>query len=218
MDEESPILGPFVRFVRSRVDSEKVAAMSDERGETDHERPWWRKKRWLVPGGIVGLLLLLIAVSPDQGVPQERHDEVVAEREDARDRVAQLESELEDTSEQLDEAESEAETAMERAREQAEEELADRREEAEQELAERREQLEQRTAQLDEREAQLDEREAAVQEAEEIEARSTFGDGTYEVGVDIPPGTYRADAGSSQCYWAKLSNDAERDIQQNSLI
>jgi hypothetical protein len=32
-----------------------------------------------------------------------------------------------------------------------------------------------------------------------------FGDGTYQVGVHIRPGTYRAD-GSGTCYWARLSN------------
>jgi hypothetical protein len=33
-----------------------------------------------------------------------------------------------------------------------------------------------------------------------------FGrNGTYQVGVHIEPGTYRAD-GDIQCYWARLSN------------
>jgi len=33
----------------------------------------------------------------------------------------------------------------------------------------------------------------------------TFGDGTYLVGVDIQPGTYRSDTGEG-CYWARLRN------------
>lgn len=32
----------------------------------------------------------------------------------------------------------------------------------------------------------------------------SFGDGTYVVGVDIQPGTYRTEAGD-RCYWARLS-------------
>lgn len=32
----------------------------------------------------------------------------------------------------------------------------------------------------------------------------TFGDGTYRVGPDVRPGTYRTRTGSSGCYWARL--------------
>jgi hypothetical protein len=34
---------------------------------------------------------------------------------------------------------------------------------------------------------------------------SKFGDGTYQVGLHIKPGTYRAD-GKRTCYWARLSD------------
>lgn len=40
-------------------------------------------------------------------------------------------------------------------------------------------------------------------------------DGTYQVGVDIVPGTYHA-AGSSSCYWARLSSLDTSDIINNS--
>lgn len=33
----------------------------------------------------------------------------------------------------------------------------------------------------------------------------TFGDGTFQVGKDIQPGTYRTRVGSSGCYYARLS-------------
>lgn len=36
-------------------------------------------------------------------------------------------------------------------------------------------------------------------------SKSGFGDGTYRVGTDMPAGLYSA-AGSSLCYWARLSN------------
>ena len=38
-----------------------------------------------------------------------------------------------------------------------------------------------------------------------IQGRSTFGDGTWRVGFDIEPGTYRT-TGTDSCYWARLSN------------
>ena len=45
-------------------------------------------------------------------------------------------------------------------------------------------------------------REEAVTGAEKTKAANTVGDGTWTVGTDIEPGTYRAaaDVGSS-CYW-----------------
>ena len=39
-----------------------------------------------------------------------------------------------------------------------------------------------------------------------------FGDGTYQVGVHIRPGTYRAD-GSGTCYWARLSDFSHAGVQ-----
>jgi hypothetical protein len=38
-----------------------------------------------------------------------------------------------------------------------------------------------------------------------------FGDGTYQVGVHIRPGTYRADGGGT-CYWARLSNFSHQGV------
>ena len=40
-------------------------------------------------------------------------------------------------------------------------------------------------------------------------------DGTYQVGVDIVPGTYHT-AGSSECYWARLSSLDTNDIIDNN--
>lgn len=39
-------------------------------------------------------------------------------------------------------------------------------------------------------------------------------DGTYQVGVDILPGTYRS-SGKSDCYWARLRSLATNDIIDN---
>jgi hypothetical protein len=41
---------------------------------------------------------------------------------------------------------------------------------------------------------------------------TTFGDGLYQVGVDIAPGTYRS-AGGTGCYWARL-----KTLDTNSFI
>jgi len=43
---------------------------------------------------------------------------------------------------------------------------------------------------------------------------NVFGEGTYEVGVDIAPGKYRSPGGDS-CYWARL--DANQETIDNDL-
>lgn len=43
---------------------------------------------------------------------------------------------------------------------------------------------------------------------------NTFGEGTYEVGVDIPPGKYRSPGGSG-CYWERQDKNGE--ILDNDL-
>lgn len=44
--------------------------------------------------------------------------------------------------------------------------------------------------------------------------RTSFDEGTYEVGVDIQPGRYRSPGGDN-CYWARL--DADQEILDNDL-
>ena len=48
----------------------------------------------------------------------------------------------------------------------------------------------------------------------------TFGDGTYRVGPDIPPGRYRANAPSEDCEWQRLrSPDSEAsDASEHEVI
>lgn len=43
------------------------------------------------------------------------------------------------------------------------------------------------------------------QEPEPPAPSASFGEGTYQVGADIEPGTYRAPGGQN-CYWARLRN------------
>lgn len=47
-----------------------------------------------------------------------------------------------------------------------------------------------------------------VEETAPNRPSSKFGDGTYQVGVHIQPGTYRA-SGTESCYWARLSDFAQ---------
>lgn len=66
--------------------------------------------------------------------------------------------------------------------------------------------LAEREADIEQREAELDEREAAVEQTETEIAEGTIpGDGTWLVGDDIQPGTYRAQGEGDRCYWQRLS-------------
>ncbi|MDS1270689.1 hypothetical protein RIF23_10300 [Lipingzhangella sp. LS1_29] len=72
-------------------------------------------------------------------------------------------------------------------------------------LDDREDALDSREEELDEREDEVAAREDAVTEAENQAAENTFsGSGTYTVGEDIEPGTYRSEG--SDCYWARLSS------------
>ena len=68
--------------------------------------------------------------------------------------------------------------------------------------------LDKRSADLDGRSVALDRRDAAVSATEAAKKASTFGDGQYQVGVDIVAGTYHTDGGS-RCYWEKSTGGSE---------
>lgn len=77
-----------------------------------------------------------------------------------------------------------------------------------------------RAAELDELEAALAEREAAVASTEAQIAASTITGGTWTVGVDVEPGTYRTkDAVIGDCYWAIYRSGTNKDdIIQNDIV
>lgn len=79
--------------------------------------------------------------------------------------------------------------------------------------------LEEAQAKLEEDQAKLKERETAVAGAEAEKAKNTISEGTWTVGVDIKPGTYRTtdDVGSS-CYWAILASGTNGDDIINNDI
>lgn len=75
-------------------------------------------------------------------------------------------------------------------------------------------------AELASREAALDEREAEIEATEATIAANTFGPGTYLVGTDIEPGTYRTtDAVGGYCYWGIYAGGTnQEDIIQNDIV
>ncbi|OFI39470.1 hypothetical protein BIU82_14190 [Arthrobacter sp. SW1] len=74
-------------------------------------------------------------------------------------------------------------------------------------------------AELKTAQAAVKKREEAVTATEKEKAKNTVGDGTWTVGRDIAPGTYRAtaDVGSS-CYWGLYTSGSNGgDIIENDL-
>lgn len=73
------------------------------------------------------------------------------------------------------------------------------------ELDDREGDLDERSEELDQREEDLDTREGEVTDLEtEAEENSFPGSGTFLVGDEVSPGTYRSED-TSDCYWARLS-------------
>jgi hypothetical protein len=68
----------------------------------------------------------------------------------------------------------------------------------------------------DQRSATLDARESAVKTTEAVVAANTIpGSGTFRVGIDVQPGQYHSEGGSS-CYWSRM-NAAGDDTIDNYL-
>lgn len=61
----------------------------------------------------------------------------------------------------------------------------------------------------------------APEESEPVEPTpGTFGDGTYAVGTDIEPGTYRGEVAGEFGYWARLNNTSGMvsGIEANAIV
>jgi hypothetical protein len=78
----------------------------------------------------------------------------------------------------------------------------------------------QRRAELDQREQAVAAREQAVTVVEQQVAANSIGEGTWTVGVDIEPGTYRtAEAVTQQCYWGIYRSGSNgSDIIDNDIV
>lgn len=128
--------------------------------------------------------------------------------------VASLNSKLKAAEARAVSAEFRADNAVAEARNGLEQEFASKTSTLEQEFASRTSQLDQRTQTLDAEEATLEEREKGVSSAEAAAKANTFGDGVWEVNVDIQPGKYKTEGGGD-CYWAKLKEND--DIINNDI-
>ena len=86
-------------------------------------------------------------------------------------------------------------------------------------LAARRAQLDEREEKLVAAEGQIRAREEAVTATEQAVAARSVGPGTWTVGIDIEPGTYRTqEAVLGQCYWAILRSGSNGDIIENDIV
>lgn len=72
------------------------------------------------------------------------------------------------------------------------------------ELDKRLTDLDARGTALDTRDKELGKREVAVGIAEATKKANSFDSGTYVVGKDIKPGTYKTSGSSDMCYWERL--------------
>ncbi|WP_402464165.1 hypothetical protein [Isoptericola aurantiacus] len=131
------------------------------------------------------------------------------------DRADELESDRADLTAALAEAEDGEATAVERA-EEAEAANAELTEAAE----ERQSELDERTAALDRREQDVSDREDAVAKTEKRIAANRISDGTWTVGDDVEPGTYRiTEAVTGDCYWAVYRSGTNKDdIVANDIV
>ena len=73
---------------------------------------------------------------------------------------------------------------------------------------------------LDAKEKAVAERESAVTATEQQVAANTINEGTWTVGVDVEPGTYRTkDPVTGSCYWAIFRSGTNKDdIVQNDIV
>jgi len=145
------------------------------------------RKRPVLSLTISGIATLLIGVGIG-GAPGQ------SEISDLEDQVASLTGDLDAAEADVDDAERRADEAV-----AANDELAAKVEE----FQNQKDDLAAQEDQLASQAQDLDAREAEISEAEQTLESSTIPDGTWQLGVDYEPGTYRSEGGGG-CYWEKL--------------
>lgn len=191
----------------------EVSGPADDAPEVRPKRAWLRKPSvWVIPS-----LVLLLTTSAAVGMTASTRANDRADATEAE--LASMQLVLKETDAQVTEierglraAELRADGAEAASRAALEDELENRMTELEDEAAESlaflTADLEERAKELDDRGDALDEQEADLVSREsrlERTLRDEFGNGTWEVGVDIKPGRYRTVPGD-RCYWARLRN------------
>lgn len=186
---ENPAPIPSAPYVHTPSEAMPAPANGQPGAASRHKRRWW------IPVAIVAAFVVGIAAGGGSSSPT------------ASPEYTKLAAEL-------DTAKGAAKTANDRA---------DKAEATTQEqataLEARGKELDTRSAALDTRQSDLEARETAVTSTEQQVAASQIKDGTWTVGVDIEPGTYRtAEAVTSMCYWAILKTGTNgADIIRNDL-
>ena len=158
----------------------------------------WYKSRWLLAATalILGLCIVIGVEAAAISAANARATAAQNKLTTAQSALSAAQSEAKTAQDALSAAQSEAKTAQ------------DALSAAQAGLAARK------TA-LDAAAAAVAAREAKVGAAEKAAQANTFaGEGTYLVGTDVKPGTYKADA-STGCYWARLKSLDTSDIIDN---
>lgn len=176
----------------------------------------FRAGGWPFAVALVALLLLVGAVAASTG--NSRADEAEAVAAAALDQARDAEDERREVSDQLAVASTSAEELqadvqqlegrVERSKEQAAQAEVEARAKVEADFAETQAAMDSRAFELDQRSAGLDAREAEIAQTEQRIEQNSFGNGVWEVGVDVQPGKYKT-AGSSSCYWEKTDRSGE---------
>jgi hypothetical protein len=160
----------------------------------------------IVASAVMALMALIVGIAIG-GSGKVDQSELSALRVAADKAAGEAERKLGEAQRRIANADSRAQVAAERR-------LSDRATNAESKAKARELELDKRSQALDAHAAELDRREAELNQRTAAIDASSFGDGVWEVGVDIQPGKYKA-VGSETCYWAKLrEND---DIIDNHL-
>lgn len=170
-------------------------------------RSWRRALRSWRLWTALGLMLALVAGyvwATGRHIAVQERDERIAQLIEA---TAALSSKLDRVTAERDEI---------RANQSEVESAAQQREDA---AIQREETLDQREARLKKRERAVKRREKAVSQQERIQARNTITEGTWAVGVDVQPGTYRTrEPVSGDCYWMITSDANGDDIVANDIV
>ena len=177
------------------------------------------------PLGVVIVVGLLVAFGIGSGSSDARADDAEADAVDAvrraelavdaRERAQDDVAAAGETITELEDEVARLEGRVERMRGEIEQADVDARAKVEAELAEQQAALDARSAELDQRSSGLDARDAAISQTEQRIEQNSFGNGVWEVGVDIQPGKYKT-AGTTDCYWSKLT--ASGDIIDNDIV
>lgn len=177
----------------------------------DQRRTRWYSRRWTQLAGVAVLALTIGGGIGGAGTSQANSRAAAAEKvaNAAKQGTVQAQNDAEGFRQESNTAAARAEAGV-----KAQKDAFD---------AEQKRQKDEFAAQMTQQQAALASRTSAVVAREktvggaEVAAKANrfAGEGTYLVGTDIKPGTYKA-AANSGCYWARLSSLNTSDIIDNN--